>query len=178
MSAVLLTAGLFGLGVLDRDANAPASSRAPAAAPTVGGARPNGDVEQIYRSASAGVVSVRTGNGSGTGFVIDRDGTLVTNAHVVGDAETVQVQFSNDATATARVAGVDRSSDLAVLTSTRATTGVAARARARRLRGRAHRASWPSPSAPRSGCRRPRRRGSCRARAATSRRPTASRSTA
>ena len=123
MSAVLLTAGLFGLGVLDRDANAPASSRAPAAAPTVGGARPNGDVEQIYRSASAGVVSVRTGNGSGTGFVIDRDGTLVTNAHVVGDAETVQVQFSNDATATARVAGVDRSSDLAVLNVDTSETG-------------------------------------------------------
>ena len=64
VSAALLTAGLFGLGVLDRDANAPASSRAPAAAPTVGGARPNGDVEQIYRSASAGVVSVRTGSGT------------------------------------------------------------------------------------------------------------------
>src|SRR5688572_25606459 len=64
MSAVLLTSGLFGLGVLDRDANAPASSPAPAVAPTVGGARPNGDVEQIYRSASAGVVSVRAGNGS------------------------------------------------------------------------------------------------------------------
>ncbi len=123
VSAVLLTAGLFGLGVLDRDANAPASSPAASVAPTVGGARPNGDVEQIYRSASPGVVSVRTGSGSGTGFVIDRDGTLVTNAHVVGDADTVEVQFSDDATASARVAGVDRSSDLAVLKVDTSETG-------------------------------------------------------
>ena len=112
-SAALLTAGLFGLGVIDGEADGP--SPAPAVAPTVGGARPNGDVAAIYRSASPGVVSVRTGGGSGTGFVIDRDGTLVTNAHVVGDAETVEVQFADDATARARVAGVDRSSDLAVL---------------------------------------------------------------
>ena len=123
MSAVLLTSGLFGLGVLDRDANAPAASPAPAVAPTVGGARPNGDVEQIYRSASRGVVSVRAGGGSGTGFVIDRDGTLVTNAHVVGDAGTVEVQFADDATASARVAGVDRSSDLAVLKVDTSETG-------------------------------------------------------
>jgi putative serine protease PepD len=115
VSAALLTAGLFGLGVLDREATAPGASPPVAVAPSVGGARPNGDVEQIYRSASAGVVSVRTGGGSGTGFVVDRTGTLVTNAHVVGDAGTVEVQFSDDETATARVAGVDRSSDLAVL---------------------------------------------------------------
>jgi putative serine protease PepD len=66
---------------------------------------------------------VRAGSGSGTGFVVDRDGTLVTNAHVVGEAGTVQVQFSNDATASARVAGVDRSSDLAVLKVDTSETG-------------------------------------------------------
>ena len=122
-SAVLLTAGLFGFGVLERDTVAAAPAPAPAVAPTVGGARPNGDVAAVYRSASAGVVSVRAGGGGGTGFVVDRDGTLVTNAHVVGDADTVEVQFSDDATATARVAGVDRSSDLAVLRVDPSETG-------------------------------------------------------
>ena len=121
-SAVLVTAALFGFGVLDRDA-AQTASQPRAVAPTVGGARPNGDVQAIYESAREGVVSVRTGSGSGTGFVVDRDGTLVTNAHVVGDSDTVQVQFADDETAQARVAGVDRSSDLAVLEVDTGETG-------------------------------------------------------
>jgi putative serine protease PepD len=75
-----------------------------------------GDVGAIYAAASPGVVSVRTSSGSGTGFVVDRDGTLVTNAHVVGSAQRVQVQFEGNGPAVpARVVGSDRSSDLAVL---------------------------------------------------------------
>ena len=61
------------------------------------------------------MVSIRTGAGSGTGFVVDTDGTIVTNAHVVGDSDSVQVQFSDDRTATGTVRGVDRSSDLAIV---------------------------------------------------------------
>jgi putative serine protease PepD len=121
-SAVLVTASLFGLGVLDRD-TAQSASQPRAVAPTVGGARPNGDVQAIYEAAREGVVSVRTGSGSGTGFVIDEDGTLVTNAHVVGSSRTVQVQFADEETAQARVAGVDRSSDLAVLEVDTSDTG-------------------------------------------------------
>ena len=121
-SAVLMTAALFGFGVLDSEA-APSASQPRAVAPTVGGARPNGDVQRIYESASEGVVSVRAGSGTGTGFVVDRDGTLVTNAHVVGSSDTVQVQFADDETAQARVAGVDRSSDLAVLKVDTSSTG-------------------------------------------------------
>jgi putative serine protease PepD len=117
-----MTAALFGFGVLDRD-DARSGAQPQAVAPSVGGARPNGDVQRIYESAREGVVSVRTGSGSGTGFVVDGDGTLVTNAHVVGSASTVQVQFADDETAQARVAGVDRSSDLAVLTVDTDETG-------------------------------------------------------
>jgi putative serine protease PepD len=121
-SAVLMTAALFGSGVLDRDVSG-TSVQPRAVAPTVGGARPNGDVQRIYEAAREGVVSVRAGSGTGTGFVVDRGGTLVTNAHVVGSASTVQVQFADDETAQARVAGVDRSSDLAVLTVDTGATG-------------------------------------------------------
>jgi putative serine protease PepD len=121
-SAVLVTASLFGFGVLERDA-APAASQPRAVAPSVGGARPNGDVQRIYESAREGVVSIRAGSATGTGFVVDAGGTLVTNAHVVGDASTVQVQFADDETAQARVAGVDRSSDLAVLEVDTGETG-------------------------------------------------------
>jgi len=125
-SAALMTAALFGFGVLDRDAAQTAAQTAAqprAVAPSVGGARPNGDVQRIYESAREGVVSVRAGSGTGTGFVVDRDGTLVTNAHVVGSSDEVQLQFADDETAQARVAGVDRSSDLAVLKVDTGETG-------------------------------------------------------
>jgi putative serine protease PepD len=70
----------------------------------------------IYAAASPAVVSVRTGNGAGTAFLIASNGTLVTNGHVVGSNSTVSVRFGSQAAASdARVLGADPSSDLAVL---------------------------------------------------------------
>ena len=70
----------------------------------------------IYAAASPAVVSVRAGSGSGTGFLIDSEGTLVTNAHVVGGTRQVNVRFGDDGTSIdATVRGRDPSSDLAVL---------------------------------------------------------------
>ncbi len=54
-------------------------------------------------------------SGLGSGVVLRDDGHIVTNAHVVGDAERVQVEFSDMRTLPARVVGVDEASDLAVL---------------------------------------------------------------
>ena len=73
-------------------------------------------VRTVYAAASPSVVSVRTSEGSGTGFLVDSDGTIVTNAHVVGDNSDVQVRFEDDGELhDARVLGVDASTDLAVL---------------------------------------------------------------
>jgi putative serine protease PepD len=74
----------------------------------------------IYASASPGVVSIAAkegrGTSTGTGFLIDANGTIVTNAHVVGQAGTVQVQFGDQGTQLdAPVLGRDVSSDLAVV---------------------------------------------------------------
>jgi putative serine protease PepD len=70
----------------------------------------------IYRQDSPAVVSIRTGAGSGTGFLIDGEGTIVTNDHVVEDNKTVQVKFGTDGrTLSGSVKGVDPSSDLAVV---------------------------------------------------------------
>jgi putative serine protease PepD len=70
----------------------------------------------IYRAASPAVVSIRTGSGSGTGFVIDRNGTIVTNSHVVGTSNTVSVKFGpHSDSVKADVLGRDASSDLAVV---------------------------------------------------------------
>ena len=73
-------------------------------------------MRSVYAAASPSVVSVRAGSGSGTGFLVDGDGTIVTNAHVVGDNQQVQVRFNDDGPLhDARVLGVDASTDLAAI---------------------------------------------------------------
>ena len=73
-------------------------------------------VRTVYAAASPSVASVRTGSGSGTGFLVDGNGTIVTNAHVVGGSDRVQVRFDdNGAYHDARVLSVDASTDLAAL---------------------------------------------------------------
>ncbi len=52
---------------------------------------------------------------SGSGFLIDREGTLVTNAHVVGEAQELAVIFDDGSRGRARVVGTDALFDLAVL---------------------------------------------------------------
>jgi putative serine protease PepD len=111
VSAVLVGGGAFALGWVGDD-GAPA---AVAPGPALVGAKQTGDVAAIYAAARNSVVSIKTSDGSGTGFVVDADGTIVTNAHVVGSESTVQVQFADDETVSGRVSGVDRSSDLAVV---------------------------------------------------------------
>jgi 2-alkenal reductase len=53
--------------------------------------------------------------GEGSGFVWDADGHIVTNYHVVADAEKVEVEFFDGAVVPAQVVGSDPDSDLAVL---------------------------------------------------------------
>ncbi|MBJ7328650.1 MAG: trypsin-like peptidase domain-containing protein [Solirubrobacteraceae bacterium] len=52
---------------------------------------------------------------TGTGFVIDRDGTVLTNAHVVEGAVRVSVQLEDDRLVDGRVIGKDLSTDLALV---------------------------------------------------------------
>lgn len=53
--------------------------------------------------------------GSGSGVVIDIDGTLVTNEHVVGGAAAVRVVFADGRSYSAEVVGTDSLTDLAVI---------------------------------------------------------------
>jgi S1-C subfamily serine protease len=56
------------------------------------------------------------GDATGSGFVVDKNGYILTNAHVVEGADSVEVSFDeNGDSVPADVKGVDRSSDLAVL---------------------------------------------------------------
>ncbi|HEY4745334.1 MAG TPA: DegQ family serine endoprotease, partial [Desulfuromonadaceae bacterium] len=51
----------------------------------------------------------------GSGFILNKDGYIVTNDHVVRDAETIQVKLSNDKVYDAKVVGRDQKSDIAVI---------------------------------------------------------------
>ena len=54
-------------------------------------------------------------HGAGSGFVWDKQGHIVTNNHVVAQADKIDVVFNDGTTVSATVAGVDPDSDLAVL---------------------------------------------------------------
>jgi len=91
----------------------PAAAAVASATPvTAGGTK---TIEQIYDAAAPGVVQVNQGNAEGSGFVLDRQGDVVTNAHVVTNGGAVTVSFSNDDRVPARVVGVDNSTDIALL---------------------------------------------------------------
>ncbi len=53
--------------------------------------------------------------GTGSGFVIDQQGHIVTNNHVVENAEKITVTLSDETSVEARVVGTDPSTDLAVV---------------------------------------------------------------
>ena len=87
-----------------------------------------GSAGKVYAAAGPAVVSVRVRQGgrqaSGTGFLVDGDGSIVTNSHVVGEAERVTVRFDDSGREVpARVRGTDPSSDLAVLDVDRSDVG-------------------------------------------------------
>ena len=72
-------------------------------------------VETREGPADAGPLDPRRGGGTGSGFVIDDKGFILTNQHVVDDADTVRVQFEEGDPETAEVVGSDASTDLALL---------------------------------------------------------------
>jgi S1-C subfamily serine protease len=88
-------------------------------------------VQDIYRQEGRGVVFIQSegvsggentfgepqqGTATGSGFVVDKDGTIITNAHVVDGASKVTVSFEEGGEAIeADVKGVDDDADIAVL---------------------------------------------------------------
>ncbi|WP_425614902.1 S1C family serine protease [Anatilimnocola sp. NA78] len=54
-------------------------------------------------------------DGQGSGFVVDKEGHIVTNYHVIDGAKEIEVYLSDGRRATARVVGQDRETDLALL---------------------------------------------------------------
>jgi putative serine protease PepD len=86
--------------------------------PAVLAERPPDSVAGVASMVLASVVSVNVDDGSGSGFVIARDGYILTNNHVVASAVgrgTIDVGFFDGTTAPAEIVGRSPSYDLAVL---------------------------------------------------------------
>ncbi|MDQ6714035.1 MAG: trypsin-like peptidase domain-containing protein, partial [Candidatus Dormibacteraeota bacterium] len=84
-----------------------------------------GSFAAIYQQAKDGVVTITTSTNSsgarsfsqaeGSGIVVDTQGDILTNAHVVSGASQIRVTFGDGRTTTGQVKGVDQSADLAVV---------------------------------------------------------------
>lgn len=93
------------------------TATAPATPPAGGGTM---SVAAIVRAVAPGVVRVESGTGTGTslgtGFLVDGDGRVLTNAHVIEAGSTrATVVFSDGTESEARVLGRDEDVDVAVL---------------------------------------------------------------
>jgi putative serine protease PepD len=117
LAAVTIAAGAFAAGTLLEGGRSDGPEALPAvASEPIKPRRGQSRAGAIYGLASPAVVSVRTNSGEGTGFLIQRSGLIVTNAHVVGPSTHVLVRFGQDGDALdADVLGIDPSSDLAVV---------------------------------------------------------------
>jgi S1-C subfamily serine protease len=123
--------------------SAPLATSAPAATPTPlivvvtpplpPGGEQGVDIEEqlvilVYQRVNPAVVNVTSRvytydafynivpqEGTGSGFIYDQEGHIVTNFHVVEEAEEVEVTLADETKLPAQVVGVDPSNDLAVL---------------------------------------------------------------
>lgn len=76
------------------------------------------DEEPFARAAEIirpSVVQLNLGQGLGTGVIIDADGTILTAAHVVGNATDLRVTFSDGSSAPGTVVGTHEATDVAVV---------------------------------------------------------------
>jgi len=110
---------LAGEHYLDRGTSLGSAVPAPGPGST---ARPDGSIAKIAATALPSVVTIKikaaSGSGTGSGFVIDKQGHILTNNHVVsaaGGAGTITVELNSGTTIPAQVIGKDASYDLAVL---------------------------------------------------------------
>jgi len=84
-------------------------------------------VIDVYERVSPSVVSITTQvlrrgfffeipeEGAGSGFILDKEGHILTNYHVIGGAQTIDVNLGDEYVLPADIVGLDQRNDLAVL---------------------------------------------------------------
>src|SRR4051812_47942899 len=129
--AVVIGAVLISADVIDVGNDSPAPARQPALS------NPRSDSSKddaltagdIYNKVAPGVAYIQAsviqpsldplqqqrGEATGSGFVLNKDGYIATNAHVVASGRDVHVRFGEGQDVTAKIVGSDPSTDLAVI---------------------------------------------------------------
>ncbi len=69
----------------------------------------------LYKRVNPGVVTIYMTNGSGSGFIIDAEGYIVTNNHVIAEGGPITVYFHDGDVRTAELVGTDPQGDIALL---------------------------------------------------------------
>ena len=128
LGAILISTDVIDTG----DSSTVVQRQAPMTQPTSDDGEGGRTVRDIYASEGRGVAFIsaqgvssqesspfgtpQEGEATGSGFVVGKDGTILTNAHVVDGAESVTVSFEEGGEEIpAEVKGVDTSTDLAAL---------------------------------------------------------------
>ena len=86
-----------------------------AAPPEAGSAQRLTDYTAVVAKVKPSVVAIVTESGEGSGWIIDEDGIIVTNAHVVLGANTITITLNDDRTLPVETWYTDSLTDLAVL---------------------------------------------------------------
>ena len=71
----------------------------------------------IYESVKNSVVTIQTNKGRGSGVIVTSDGHIVTNEHVIRDAQVVNIITTDNTIYPSRIVGVDSITDIALLHS-------------------------------------------------------------
>ncbi len=121
-----LAGGAAGAALVSRTqpAGAPLAGRT-VSSPRAATAPSPGSVTALYQQDAPAVVTISTevgrpaarsfGEATGSGIVVDQQGDILTNQHVVAGARQIQVTFSDGTTAAGTLRGADASADLAVV---------------------------------------------------------------
>ena len=115
--AFALTQGLIPIPGAGTLADVGAQSHSKGTAVVKGGQAP--DWRSVAKNVSGGVVSIQARNSKnmskGSGAIIDKQGHVVTNNHVIAGMQQLQVTLSNGQIYKAKLVGTDKTTDLAVL---------------------------------------------------------------
>ena len=115
--------GALGAEVILGRTPAPAAATSPASTASAAPAQTPVSAAALYKQAVAGIVTITTevarrgqvGEGTGSGIVLDQNGDILTNAHVVSGANQIQVTFNDGRHATATLVSANARADLALI---------------------------------------------------------------
>ena len=72
-------------------------------------------INNVYRRTINGVVNLTDGRGTGSGYVIDAEGHIVTNHHVAGEMREIYITFADRSTTRGRLLGTFPEGDIAIV---------------------------------------------------------------